>query len=131
MFSGATAEPDHISNEQTVTETSFLGAPNLLGADPVLDMVGLVHGVALHSEKITKGDYRTMANGNRITGTVKWFKEQKGFGFIRRHDGEPDVFVHYSSITGQGFKTLNEGDKVVFDVERGDKGDKAVNVSRV
>ncbi len=62
-------------------------------------------------------------------GTVKWFNESKGFGFITQDDGT-DVFVHYSAITGEGFKTLGEGDAVTFDVEEGDKGPKAVNVSK-
>jgi CspA family cold shock protein len=60
-------------------------------------------------------------------GTVKWFNEAKGYGFITSEDGT-DVFVHYSSIQGDGFKTLAEGDAVSFDVEKGDKGPKAVNV---
>ena len=60
-------------------------------------------------------------------GTVKWFNEAKGFGFITSEDGS-DVFVHYSSISGDGFKTLAEGDRVSFDIEKGPKGPKAVNV---
>ena len=60
-------------------------------------------------------------------GTVKWFNESKGFGFITSEDGS-DVFVHYSSIQGNGFKSLAEGDNVSFDVEKGPKGPKAVNV---
>lgn len=62
-------------------------------------------------------------------GTVKWFNETKGFGFITAEDGS-DVFVHYSSIQGNGFKSLAEGDSVSFDVETGPKGPKAVNVTK-
>ncbi len=63
-------------------------------------------------------------------GKVKWFNESKGFGFITSEDGS-DVFVHYSSIQGDGFKTLAEGDKVSFDVEKGPKGPKAINVVKI
>lgn len=63
-------------------------------------------------------------------GTVKWFNESKGFGFIASEEGG-DVFVHYSSIQGDGFKTLVEGDKVSFEIEQGDKGPKAVNVVKI
>jgi len=62
------------------------------------------------------------------TGTVKWFNESKGFGFITPSDGSPDVFVHFSSIGGTGFKTLNEGQQVTFDPEAGPKGPQATNV---
>jgi len=63
-------------------------------------------------------------------GKVKWFNEQKGFGFIEQENGT-DVFVHYSSVKGEGFKTLAEGDEVEFDVTQGPKGPKAENVVRV
>ena len=63
-------------------------------------------------------------------GTVKWFNESKGFGFISSDTGD-DIFVHFSSIAGNGFKTLLEGDSVSFDVEEGDKGLKAVNVVKL
>lgn len=63
-------------------------------------------------------------------GTVKWFNPAKGFGFISRTSGE-DVFVHFKSIVGEGYKSLNENDKVQFDVETGKKGLQAVNVSVV
>ncbi|TPW17281.1 MAG: cold shock protein (beta-ribbon CspA family) [Halothiobacillaceae bacterium] len=62
------------------------------------------------------------------TGTVKWFNEAKGFGFIAPADGGDDVFVHHTAIQGSGFKTLAEGQKVTFDTERGPKGLQAANV---
>lgn len=62
------------------------------------------------------------------TGTVKWFNESKGFGFIAQDNGGDDVFVHFSSIQVGGFKTLNEGQKVSFEIEQGAKGPKAANV---
>jgi CspA family cold shock protein len=60
-------------------------------------------------------------------GTVKWFNPRKGYGFIATTDGK-DIFVHYANITGQGFKTLNEGDAVSFDIVEGEKGPRAENV---
>jgi cold shock protein len=64
------------------------------------------------------------------TGTVKWFNETKGYGFIKRESGE-DVFVHYRSILGDGFKKLAEGEHVQFEVQQGQKGLQAVNVEKV
>jgi cold shock protein len=63
-------------------------------------------------------------------GTVKWFNDSKGFGFLEQENGD-DVFVHFSAITGDGFKSLAEGDRVTFDVVKGPKGLQAANVSRV
>ena len=63
------------------------------------------------------------------SGKVKWFDNKRGFGFIAQESGQ-DVFVHHSSIMGQGFKTLNQGDEVVFDIVPGDRGLKAQNVQR-
>ncbi|MFI9272800.1 transcription antiterminator/RNA stability regulator CspE [Kitasatospora sp. NPDC052896] len=67
----------------------------------------------------------------RLQGTVKWFNESKGFGFISPEDGSKDVFVHFSAIQGTGFKTLAEGQQVEFEVERGTKGPSAANVLAV
>ena len=63
-------------------------------------------------------------------GTVKWFNAEKGFGFITKEDGN-DVFVHFSAIQGDGFKTLEEGQRVSFDVTQGNRGDQAANVQRI
>ncbi len=63
-------------------------------------------------------------------GTVKWFNDSKGFGFITSEDGT-DVFVHHTSIQGNGFKSLAEGDSVSFDTEKGPKGPKAINVAKL
>ncbi len=65
-----------------------------------------------------------------MKGTVKWFNSGKGFGFITAEDGK-DVFVHFSELKGEGFKSLNEGDNVEFEVEQGDKGAKAKDVVKV
>jgi len=73
-------------------------------------------------KKFLKEDV-TMANG-----IVKWFNERKGYGFIQQEEG-PDVFVHHTGINANGFKTLNEGDRVTFDIEQGTKGPAAVNVT--
>ena len=65
-----------------------------------------------------------------VNGTVKWFNDSKGFGFLEQEGGE-DVFVHFSAIVGDGFKTLAEGDRVTFEVTRGPKGLQAANVSKL
>lgn len=65
-----------------------------------------------------------------MTGTVKWFNAEKGYGFITDEEGQ-DIFVHYSSINVEGFKTLNEGDKVTFEVTDSDRGPQATNVEKL
>ena len=67
----------------------------------------------------------------RFTGTVKWFNDQKGFGFITREDGEKDCFVHQSAIQANGFRSLAEGERVEFDVVQGQKGPAADNVTKL
>ncbi|AWL11168.1 Y-box factor like protein [Saliniradius amylolyticus] len=66
---------------------------------------------------------------SQTTGTVKWFNEDKGYGFITQDNGGKDVFVHFRAIQGDGFRTLKEGQKVTFDVEEGQKGLQAANVN--
>ncbi len=66
----------------------------------------------------------------RIKGTVKWFNNAKGYGFLGR-DGGPDVFIHYSAIAGEGYKSLQEGDQVEFEIVQGEKGPQAANVSKI
>jgi CspA family cold shock protein len=73
--------------------------------------------------------HRVLRRPSEVQGTVKWFNNSKGYGFIGRNDG-PDVFVHYSAITGDGYRTLQEGDPVEFEIVQGPKGPQAANVSK-
>jgi len=81
----------------------------------------------------SSGTFKNIKQDNIMSitnGTVKWFNEAKGFGFIEQESG-PDVFAHFSAITGSGFKTLNEGQKVQFNVTQGQKGPQAENIQAV
>ena len=71
-----------------------------------------------------------MSEGERVTGQVKWFNNAKGYGFIGHDDGN-DVFVHYSAITGDGYRTLQEGERVEFEIVQGQKGPQAANVMKI
>ncbi len=77
----------------------------------------------------TKGRAESGGYVERLKGTVKWFNNAKGYGFIGRADG-PDVFVHYSAITSEGYKSLQEGDQVEFEITDGQKGPQAANVTK-
>ena len=81
--------------------------------------VGVLRGNARRKKKV------------KLKGTVKWFNNAKGFGFIGREDGNPDVFVHYSAISSDGYKSLQEGDQVEFEIVEGQKGPQAGNVTRI
>ncbi|WP_297888710.1 cold-shock protein [Sulfurihydrogenibium sp.] len=67
----------------------------------------------------------------KVTGTVKWFDSKKGFGFITRDDNGQDIFVHFSAIQGKGFKNLEEGEKVEFEIVQEEKGPRAANVVKI
>jgi CspA family cold shock protein len=89
---------------------------------------------ALRSMPLNTGVRAFCAEGNQIAGTVKWFNESKGFGFITPEepvDGVDDVFVHFTAITGSGFRTLEEGEAVNFELGEGPRGPQASKVTRV
>lgn len=66
-----------------------------------------------------------------VQGKVKWFNDKKGFGFVTSNDDDKDVFVHFSALNGEGFKSLNEGDEVEYEIVSGPKGDQAANVTKL
>jgi cold shock protein len=77
------------------------------------------------------GAVRKRGRTSMATGTVKWFNDEKGYGFITPDEGDRDLFVHHTGVNGTGFKTLQENAKVSYDEEAGDKGPKAVNVTKI
>ena len=91
---------------------------------PVAAQLAQFKGAAPVKEHVPKGAYM-----ERLKGTVKWFNNAKGYGFIGRDDGA-DVFVHYSAITSEGYKSLQEGDQVEFEITQGQKGPQAANVTK-
>lgn len=90
--------------------------------------LSLEHDPSMANRKSTPGSAVGL-DAATILGTVKWFNEAKGFGFLTRDDGERDVFVHFSGIAGDGFKSLPEGARVSFEIEQGNKGPQAANVT--
>jgi CspA family cold shock protein len=89
----------------------------------------LASRAAFFAGKSTAKEYARQMS-ERIIGTVKWFSDPKGYGFIQRDDG-PDVFVHFSAIQGEGYKSLKEGQQVEFTIEEGPKGPQAANVIKL
>jgi CspA family cold shock protein len=106
-------------------ESDDTGKP-IVGALSTNNMSRHVRYIFRTSDPITPEEYRM-----RSTGTVKWFNDAKGFGFITPEGGQKDCFVHHSAIQGSGFKTLAEGEKVEFDIVQGQKGPAAENVVKL
>ena len=101
--------------------------PSILGSRPLaaeMHLIGCGHVPAPKRDVRKEG-----VQVERLKGTVKWFNNAKGYGFIGRNDG-PDVFVHYSAISSEGYKSLQEGDQVEFEITEGQKGPQAANVTK-
>jgi cold shock protein len=103
----------------------FIDCHGLSARLPAISGRGLLRAVSGHSRK----EIRLRGEGSELRGTVKWFNNTKGYGFIGRDDG-PDVFVHYSAIVGDGYRTLQEGEAVEFEIVQGPKGPQAANVQK-
>jgi CspA family cold shock protein len=99
------------------------------GTQPGRFFLGL-HPRTLASRQKKQRLLKAAGGSMRYTGKVKWFNDAKGYGFIQREEG-PDLFVHYTNIEGEGFRSLKENDEVEFEVNEGPKGLQAVNVTRV
>ena len=107
----------------------WYGRPVRLGSLP--DACG-ASGRSLCFEQSRRSQHVINAGGNAVaTGTVKWFSDEKGFGFITPDDQSKDLFVHHTAIVGGGYRSLAEGAKVFYEADAGDKGPKAVNVQLV
>jgi cold shock protein len=87
------------------------------------------YGCSLPTVEVDKSSVAEIGRLIAVRGTIKWFNNSKGYGFIGRDDG-PDVFVHYSAIVGDGYRTLQEGDQVEFEIVQGPKGPQAANVQK-
>jgi CspA family cold shock protein len=90
----------------------------------------VLNGTAFPTDFSLKHTVHERGTSSMVQGTVKWFNGQKGYGFITKDDGQ-DVFVHYSAIVGQGFRSLEEGQRVEFEITQGPKGLQAANVSKI
>lgn len=97
--------------------------PLALSSHLIIQALSVSHYAIFYEFIYNKGHYMS-----KTTGIVKWFNEEKGFGFITQDNGGADVFVHFRAIASEGFKTLAEGQKVSFEVEQGQKGPQAANV---
>ena len=104
--------------------------PPLLLRHSLLSVAATVEALSLHGPAILRHELKGVAPLAQYKGTVKWFNNAKGYGFLGR-DGGADVFVHYSSIQREGYKSLKEGDEVEFDIIQGSKGPQADQVSRL
>jgi CspA family cold shock protein len=122
-------QPNSWWQKRNLSRAIFRKLPSLLLRHSLLSGVtvaALSLPVFAGSETTNKG----AAPLAQYKGTVKWFNNAKGYGFLGRDDG-PDVFIHYSSITTEGYKSLQEGDKVEFEIVQGQKGPQAANVTKI